>query len=167
MDNDAIRRAILAQLGRRPTPGQRHQVAGQLRELAAEQERIADAEQRDAARPAARRLAPRAKRAGPGDRPGDFVRIERKEDKRGSERLTIYVGRALWYAAGSPRRLDIQRLHGALWLIPADGDHGYAVGVRAGLMPRLRCDSARDLVGHLSDGRYQAEASASGIVIGQ
>lgn len=164
---DDLRRAVLASLSRRPTPRQRRQLAARLRELADEQERIADAEQRNDARPAYQRLAPRDRRAGPGDKPGEFVRIERKEDRRGSERLTIYVGRALWYAAGSPARLDIQRLHGALWLIPAEGDHGYSVGVRPGLMPRIRCDGSRDLVDDLEDGRHEASASPSGIVVGR
>lgn len=165
--SDELTKALTAVLGQRPTPHQRRKLAARLRELADQQERLADAEQRDGARPSTERLRPRARRAGPGMTPGDFVRIERKIDKRGSERLTIYVGRALWYAAGSPRRLDVQLLHGALWLIPADGDAGYAVGVRDGLMPRIRCDGARDLVEHLADGRYAAEASSSGIVIGK
>lgn len=167
METDALRRAIHQALGSRPTPRQRRQLAAQLRELADKQEQIAAAEQRDDGRPAARRLRPRSRRAGPGDTPGNFVRVERRHDRRGSERLTIYVGRALWYAAGSPQRLDVQRLNGALWLIPADGDNGYSVSVRPGLMPRLRCDGVRDLVDHLSDGRYDAQASSSGIVVGE
>lgn len=160
---DAIRQAVLAALGRRPTPAQRRAIAEQLDALADEQRRIADAAERQQARPAAERAAPRQVRAGPGRAPADFVRIA-WEPRGGREHLRVYVGRALWYALGSPARLDVQRLGGRIEIRSTAGDAGYAVTAGSG-MPRFYAAGSQDLLGDLT-GRYRAEVRGGAIVVG-
>lgn len=79
-------------------------------------------------------------------------------------KLLIYIGRALWYALGSPGRLDLQRLEGRLELRPATGDVGYRV-VSSG-MPHLTASGSRDLLDDMADGRYAAEIRGGAIVVG-
>jgi len=162
-----LRATLLTMLGRRPTPAQRRTIATELRQLADEQEQIAAAEQRQLARPGAERATPRKRQAGPGRAPSMFVRIVYEPwGKDGRDRLRIYVGRGLWYALGSPLRLDVQRLAGRIELRPATGDAGYAVMVGKA-MPRFFADGARDLLGDLMDGRYAGEVRGGAIVVGE
>jgi hypothetical protein len=144
------------------TPAQREQLAAELERIAALIRATAAAQRRQQTRPASERAAPRKKKAGPGRHPGDFVRIERAYERG---RLRVYVGRALWYALGSPGRLDIQRLAGQVELRPATGDAGYAV-ISATGMPRMTCDGARDLLDNLEDGRYAAACRGNTIAVG-
>lgn len=157
--SDPLRAAVLATLGRRPSVAARRRLAAQLRALADEQERLADAQQRERAKPPAARMKSRA-----GGRPSAaWIRVERAA-RRSLPELRILLSRALYYAAGRPERLDVQRIGVQLRLIPARGDAGYAVVVNAGGV-RINASGARDLIAQ-DDGRYAAELSAGAIVVG-
>lgn len=167
--DDPLRRALLFALGPRPSPAKRRSLAAVLRQLATEQEQIAEAESRQQARPAAERVTTRKPKAGPGRAPSRFVRIERQApygSGRTLERLIVYVGRGLYYEAGSPKRLDVQSLDGRLILSVAEGDRGYAVRAGKG-MPRFFADGSRDLLEGMDDGRYAATVVGGRIVVSE
>lgn len=169
MTDDPLKSALLSLLGKRPSPAQRRSLAAVLRTLAEEQERLADALEREQARPGQKRLTTRKPQAGPGRAPSRFVRIERQAPYgpgRTQERLIVHVGRGLYYDAGSPARLDAQRLGGQLVLLPASGDVGFAVRAGKG-MPRFFADGARDLFDDLADGRYTAVIVGGRIEVGE
>jgi len=84
--------------------------------------------------------------------------------KDGRPRLRLYVGRALWYAIGSPARMDAQRVGGRLELRATSGDAGLAFQAGKG-MPRAFCDGWADVLG-LEPARYTAEVIGGAIVIG-
>lgn len=158
-----LRAALLAALGRRPTPTQRRQLAKELRSLADEQEQIADAEQRQLTRPAAERVAPR--RGGGGRPSAPWVRIERTARGQVDE-IRVLLSRALYHAAKTPLRLDPQRIGAEICLVMASGDAGYQVIVTVGGI-WISASGARDLLADLDDGRYVAEIRAGAIVIGE
>ena len=133
--------------------------ASQHRRVASELRAIAEAMRRERQRPPTDRVSPRAVHAGPGVRPSAFVRISRT-DRPGRTRL--FVGRALWYALGSPTRLDVQRWGAQVVLVPVAETGGYAVNSSA--MPSMWCDSADDLLP--ADGRYEAEVQGGVLVLG-
>lgn len=164
---DELKRAVLLALGPRPTPAQRRQIAEQLESLATEQRRVAEASAAQARRPAAERVRTGPRRAGPGRAPSSFVRIERNIDRRGYERLIVYVGRQCWYDLGSPRRLAVARTGNQVRLEIADGDDGYAVVAPRGHMPHMTVDGARDLLLGLEDGRYGATMHGRMLTIGE
>jgi len=83
--------------------------------------------------------------------------------KDGRPRLRLYVGRALWYAIGSPARMDAQRVGGRLELRAAAGDAGLAFQAGKG-MPRAFCDGWADVL-RLEPGRYAAEVVGGAIVV--
>lgn len=154
---DELKRAALRQLGDRPTPAQRRQVIARLRELADEQEQLLRAIEADLRQPPeARKSVKRKRGAGPGRAPSEFVRIERRV-LRGTHRTSLYIGRALFYQLGSPRRIDIQRLGGQLVILVAQGDAGWSLQSKPGTMPRAWVDGAADLLMDLEDGRYAGE----------
>jgi hypothetical protein len=159
---DPLKRAALAALGPRPSPAARRRLAARLRALADEQERIAAAQAEQQARPAGDRLTPRARRAGPGRTPATFVRVERAaEGRERRERLRLYIGRALWYAIGSPARIDVQRLGGEVRIGPGDE---YAI-VSGNGIPRCIADGSADLLRDLDDGRHPAEVRGRQLIV--
>lgn len=81
------------------------------------------------------------------------------------DRRGLYGGRALWYAVGSPARLDLERLGDRLTLRPATGDRGLAFAAGKG-MPRAFVDGWADVL-RLDDGRYQATVEGGAIVVGE
>ena len=88
----------------------------------------------------------------------------RQQARPAAERLHMYVGRGLWYAIGSPARLDLQRVGGQLVLRPASGDAGLAFQAGKGI-PRAFVDGWADLLG-MDDGRYEGRVDGGAIVIG-
>jgi hypothetical protein len=165
---DDLCRAIVAILGKRPSPRQRRELAAHLRELADQQEQLAEATERDARRPADKRISRviRSSQAGPGAPPGGFLRLERARwSSEQTERLIVHIGRSVYYAIGSPPRLDVQRIGERLALVPARGEDGFKVTVRANVMPRMVCTSAADLL-ELESGRYEAVIEAGVVYFG-
>jgi len=147
------------------TPAQYRELADELDRIAALCRGYADAQQRQQARPAAERVTTRKPQAGPGRTPSAFVRIVHEPwGKDGRPRLRLYVGRALWYAIGSPSRMDVQRVAGRLELRPAVGDQGMAFIAGKG-MPRAFVDGWADVL-RLDDGRYDCRVEGGAIVIG-
>ena len=154
---DTIKTALMRTLGRNPTVSARRALATRLRALADEQDRIANAQ----AERRGQSASERTHRAGPGRQPATFLRVERTEDRAtGQERLRLHIGRGLWYAIDSPKRITIQRLGGELRI--AAGDE-YAVIAGTG-MPRVTCDGSRDLLADIADGRYDAVVRGRQIV---
>lgn len=144
------------------TPAQQRALAAELAQISADLTQRAEAQQRQQQRPPAQRLTPRSHKAGPGRAPSSFVRIA-EEPFQQRLRVRLYVGRALWYALGSPTRLSIQKLGGVVTLTPARGDAGYAVVAGSG-MPRAYCDGAAELLP--APGRYAADVRGGRIEIG-
>lgn len=165
MTDDPLARTVQSLLGARPTPAQRRAVATQLEALAHKQRQIADAAQAEQAKPADKRLSVRKPQAGPGRAPSLFVRVcHEPMGRNGATRLRLYVGRGLWYALGSPARMDLQRVGGILTLRPASADQGMAFAAGKG-MPRAFADGWADVL-RLEDGRYAATVAGGAIVIG-
>ena len=153
-------------LARRLAPTERRALALELRQLAARQEALADADERlgHVVRRAAEDAAPRT-----GGRPkgsgGSFLRWSPPEPGRHSGQL--HIAPKLWRDLGSPARLDVQRLGGALHLRPCGDGQGWAVtlptGKRGG-MPRLSIGhDPADILG-LVEGRMPATISSGAIV---
>jgi hypothetical protein len=123
-----------------------------------------DAEERQRQKAPSERSSSRSPRTGPANTLGSFVRLGH-ETTGSQRRRRVYVGKALWYEAGRPTRLDVQHQEGKLCLVPALGDAGYAVVASTG-MPRFFAAGAADLLDPLPDGRYAAEVQGGRIVIG-
>ena len=158
---DALKALIIAA----KSPAQIEQLASDLADLATELRERAAAQRRQQTRPAAQRVATRKPKAGPGRAPSNFVRLAHEPwGKEGRDRLHMYVGRGLWYAIGSPARLDLQRVGGHLILRPASGDAGLAFHAGKGI-PRAFVDGWADLL-RLEDGRYEGRVEGGAIVIG-
>lgn len=161
MIRDALKAAIIAA----KSPAQFGALAAELETIAAELRGRADAQRRQQARPAAERATPRKRHAGPGRAPSAFVRVAHEPWGRdGRPRLRLYVGRALWYAIGSPARMDLQHIAGRIELRAASGDAGMAFLAGKG-MPRAFVDGWADVL-RLEPGRYAAEVVGGAIVIG-
>lgn len=160
MDETSLRNAIRNILGSRPGIRQRRELAALLRTLAEEQERLADAQSRQQRKPPGERVATRQSQAGPGRPPGELVRVDRRYGK-----LTISVGRELYYALDQPERLDVQTHGSTIALVVTYGDRGFAVSAQGNTIPRIRCMSASDIVA-LDDGWYEAEVQDGRIVVG-
>jgi len=161
MIRDALKAAIIAA----KSPAQFSALAAELETIAAELRSRADAQRRQQARPAAERVTTRKPHAGPGRAPSAFVRMAVEPWGRdGRPRLRLYVGRALWYAIGSPARMDAQRVGGRIELRATSGDAGLAFQAGKG-MPRAFCDGWADVL-RLEPGRYAAEVVGGAIVIG-
>ena len=158
---DALKPLIIAA----KSPAQLDALAADLAAIAAELQSRAEAQRRQQARPAAERVTTRKSKAGPGRAPAAFIRLAHEPwGKEGRDRLHMYVGRGLWYAIGSPARLDLQRVGGHLILRPASGDAGLAFQAGKGI-PRAFVDGWADLLG-LDDGRYEGRVEGGAIVIG-
>lgn len=161
----SIRDALKAQLVAARTPSALAGLALELRQLADELDARAAALRRQQARPAAERVTTRKPHAGPGRAPSTFVRIMIEPWGRdGRPRLRLYVGRALWYAIGSPRRMDLQRIGGRIELRAASGGVGLAFQAGKG-MPRAFVDGWADIL-RLEPGRYAAAVVGGAIVVG-
>lgn len=145
------------------TPAQMEALAGELERIASLTRATAAALRRQEKRPASERVTPRKAKAGRGRAPSAFIRIVHEPwGKGGRDRLRLYVGRALFYALGSPKYINIQSLDSQVVLTPGSG---YAVAVGKG-MPRFFCDGSQDILSHLDDGRYDAEVRGDTIIIG-
>lgn len=99
---------------------------------------------------------------------GDFIRIERRPNKRKTDiALHIYIGRALlarWQeAVGEITRVGVTLVDDRLVLC-ADAAGTYALDATPGRMPRIHCDSARHIV-KLPDGRYSTQMEGKAVVI--
>ncbi len=108
------------------------------------------------------------RRANLGAPKGDFIRIERRPNKRKTDvALHIYVGRALlarWReVAGDIKRVVLQVVDGKLTL-RADPYGAYALDATPGRMPRIHCDSARSFV-TLEDGRYTTRMDGATVIV--
>lgn len=116
-------------------------------------------------------LEPVFKRRGNLGAPkGDFLRIERRLNRRRTDiALHIYIGRALlarWQEAnGEVKRVAIKVVDGCLALYP-DVNGPYALDATPGRMPRIHCDSARHIV-TLADGRYTTRLEGKMIVVAE
>jgi len=143
------------------TPAQCHALASELERIAAMLRQYAEAQQRQQAKAPAARV-----RTGKGGRPSrPWIEVQyRVRGNAGMDMLMIRLSTSLYYAAGSPERLDVQRVGGELRLIPARGDHGYKAMVNAGGI-RINASGARDIIG-LEAGKYAAELRAGTIVVG-
>lgn len=160
--HDALRGLLAAAR----TPAQMEALATELERIAALTRDLAAAKRRQQTRPAAARATPRDAHAGPGRAPAMFVRLSWEPwGREGRERPRLYVGRGLWYAIGSPARMDLQRVGGRLELRPAPGDAGLAFTAGKG-MPRAFVDGWADIL-RLDPGRYAAEVAGGAIVIGE
>lgn len=90
-----------------------------------------------------------------------FVRVDMP--RWGTPRL--HIGRALWQEIGSPRRLDVQRRAGTLYLVPASSHEGYSVGSQGNSVPKISLGhSTLDTLG-LVVGYYAAQVEAGMIVV--
>jgi len=184
MSDDPLRRALHELLGPRPSAAKRRRLAEQLRALADEQERLAGAEARQQTKPPALRVsgirsqvsgeetpAPGTRYPAPDTRKGGrpssmWVKIERRTRRIGeADELRVKLSRKLYYEAGRPERLDVQRIGGELLLIPSRGDAGYAVVANQGGV-WINASGARDIIAE-SDGRYAAAVQAGRIVVGE
>jgi hypothetical protein len=103
----------------------------------------------------------------PGGRPSTpWVEIQERPRYDGAHTpsLVIRLSTSLYAQAGSPARLDVQRIGGQLCLTPARGDHGYKVMANSGGI-RINASGARDVIG-LAPGKYAADWHGGMIVIG-
>jgi hypothetical protein len=143
------------------TPAQMEQLAAELERIAALTRATAQASRRQQAKPPERRVG-----GGKGGRPSTpWVEIQRRARAHAdADSLIIRLSTSLYYAAGSPERLDVQRVGGELRLIPARGDAGYKVMVNAGGI-RINASGARDIIG-LDAGKYAAELHSGAVVVG-
>lgn len=146
------------------TPAQMEALAAELERIAALTRATAAALRRQEKRPPRERVGPRRSAGG---RPSTlWVRVEREaREKAQADTVRLKLSRALFYAAGRPDRLDVQRLDGRIILVPVGGDAGYKLNVNVGVIS-LNASGARDLLGDLADGRYAVEVSAGSIVVG-
>lgn len=163
---DEIKRAVMTLLGDHPTPALRRSMAAHLERLAVEQRAIADADAAQARRPFAERVHVTPIKGKRGREPGRFVRLERRTSGQGADRITLFVGRSLWYEMGSPRRLAVTRLGNQVRLETAEGGDGYSVIAPRNHMPHMTVDGARDVLGDLDDGRYSATVRGRSLTIG-
>jgi len=145
------------------SPAQLDALAAELERIAAHARALAAAKRRAAATPGDKRATPHSPKAGPGRAPSSFVRLA-LEPWGARHRLRLYIGRALYYALGSPARLDLQRIGAGMELRPASGDQGIAFTAGKG-MPRAFVDGWADVLG-MESGRYAAEVRGGAIVIG-
>lgn len=135
--------------------------AAELAALAAELHARAAAMQREVARPPTERVSTQRGQQNKGGRPSTFwVQVLRRARPGDADNIVVRLSTSLYYAAGSPERLDVQRLDGRLVLIPARGDHGYKVMVNAGGI-RIAAAGSRDLLPP-DDGKYAATINAAG-----
>jgi hypothetical protein len=143
------------------TPAQHEALAAELERIAALIRATGQALRRQQAKPPAKRIG-----GGKGGRPSaPWVQILRRERATAdADSLVIRLSTSLYYAAGSPERLDVQRVGADLLLVPARGDAGYKVTVNAGGI-RINASGARDIIG-LEDGKYAAAVRGGTIVIG-
>ena len=143
------------------TPAQCRALAVELERIAALCRQYADARERQQAKPPRERLSG----GGKGGRPSQpWIQVLARPRPGMAENLVIRLSTSLYYAAGSPERLDVQRVDGRLVLIPARGDHGYKVMVNAGGI-RIAAAGSRDVV-RLEEGKYAAEMRAGVIEVG-
>jgi hypothetical protein len=163
ISNDDITRLLAPLLLRPLTPVERRKIAAILNSLAAQQCALADADQAvgHVVRRAALDRAPR-KGGRPKGTGARFIRVEPRANGIGA---TIHVGRALWQELGQPRRLDPQRVGGALTFVPCDGDSGYSVTQPKNGMPRFTV--GQDLLDTLrmEEGKFDAQIRAGAIIM--
>lgn len=143
------------------TPAALSSLAVELRELADELDARATAQRRQQAKPPEQRL-----KAGKGGRPSKpWIEVQhRARGDAGADTLIIRISTSLYYSAGSPERLDVQRVGAELRLIPARGDAGYKTMINAGGI-RINASGARDVIA-LDAGKYAALLRGSAIVVG-
>lgn len=163
ISNDEITRLLAPLLLRPLTSPERRKIAGIFESLAAQQRELADADTRvgHVARRAALDSAPR-KGGRPKGTGAEFIRVEARKNGIGA---TIHVGRKLWQLLGQPRRLDPQRIGGALSFVPCEDGAGYSVTQPKDGMPRFTV--GQDLLDTLriDDGRYPAQIKAGAIIL--
>lgn len=157
---DQLRRAVIAVLGPRPTPERRVQVAADLRAIADQQERMA-------ARDGGAQLAAPTPAAEPERVPGKYVRVAYDPDPlTGARRVRLSLGKQIWFDLGSPPRIDVQRVGGAIWIVSAlTGKVGYQLQMGGSLPSCIVSDSTP--IAQLQPGRYSAELRAGAIVVGE
>lgn len=165
--NDEITRLLAPLLLRPLRPAERLKIAVTFELLAQQQRELAAADQQigHVVRRAALASAPRSPKGGrPKGSGARFVRIGRPISTERSWR--VHVGRALWQELGEPKRLDIQRLGGALMLTPADGSAGYSLTRPKDGMPRLSIGQGTAEALGLEEGRFDAAIRGGAIVLG-
>lgn len=145
------------------TPSQMEALASELERIAALTRATAAALRRQEKRPPVERVGPRV---GKGGRPSSlWVRIEREErEKAQADTVRVKLSRRLYYDAGRPDRLDVQKLDGRIVLVPVSGDAGYKVTVNVGRIS-INASGARDLLEAL-EGKHAAEVRDGAIVVG-
>jgi hypothetical protein len=121
---------------------QQRNAAQELREIADELEKLADVTEKSG-RP-----------IGTGAR---FLRWKILRGKEGVGRSgKLHVGSPLWEELGKPPRLNVQRIHGKLYLSPCGKNEGWLVTQEGDDMPRMRLEqTSADALG-LTPGRYPA-----------
>lgn len=141
-----LAQAVQAVLGSDAPPARRRLVRDALRALLREQERALHAT-----------AAPRRR----GRPPAAFVRVQRH-----GARLTLFLGRRLFYDLGAPARLALQQDATTLRLVVVAPPAGVPVIVPPGGMPRLHLPLPPTAPAPLPDGRYQATVAGGVLTIG-
>lgn len=144
------------------TAAQREALAAELERIAGVIRATAAAMRRQQARPPESRATPRQSKGGRPSTP--WIEVQQRARPGAAESLLIRLSTSIYYAAGSPERLDVQRVDNELRLIPARGDVGYKAMVNAGGI-RINVSGARDVVA-LDIGKYAAEWRGGAIVVG-
>lgn len=145
------------------TAAQREALAAELERIAGVIRATAQAIRRQQARPPDQRVAPKH---GKGGRPSTpWIEVQTRARAGAADTLLIRLSTSVYYAAGSPDRLDVQRIGNELRLIPARGDVGYKAMVNAGGI-RINVSGSRDVVA-LEVGKYAAAWRGGAIVVGE
>ena len=156
-----IRELLRGHLAQLRTAAQVRDAAAEMAALAADLHARAAAMQREVARPPTERVSTQRGQQNKGGRPSTFwVQVLRRARPGDADNIVVRLSTSLYYAAGSPERLDVQTFEGRLVLIPARGDHGYKVMVNAGGI-RIAAAGSRDLLPP-DDGKYAATINAAG-----
>lgn len=124
-----IETALHAILHKKSNPNRRRQLAQALRTIAEKQERLADAETRigsrlrEAQRESQRESQPKKRTGRPRGSGEEFLYWYPESPTRG----TLHISARLWYALGSPERVDPQAAAGYIVLRSCVRPDGYAV----------------------------------------
>jgi hypothetical protein len=155
---DILRRALIEALGPRPSPERRRQIAADLRSLAEQQERMATS--------AERQPETGGRAHASGRTPGMYIRVGREPDPQtGAMRVRLSLGKQVWFALGSPERVEVQRTGPRIWVVEAKGGGGYPVST-AGSLPSCII-AADDPLAGLAPGRYATAMLAGAAVVGE
>lgn len=164
MNQETIETALRALSVQAQTPADHRLLAERLQEAAARHVALAAARERQRARLPEQRVRSGTAKGGRPSTPWVQL-ISSPRARSQADQLHLRLSTSLYYAAGSPARLDVQRWGGELRLHPVSGaQQGYAVTVNTGGI-RMNVSGLRDMI-RLAPGKYHAVYQAGVINIG-